>query len=90
MLVRLQLNFLRPMRKLITKERRGSKVTKLYDRAQTPYQRLLAAGALDQTTEQRLQRELESINPADLQRRIDDALRHLWNCTERKERRKVG
>lgn len=89
-LVRLQMNYLRPVRKLIAKERRGSKVTKLYDRPQTPYQRLLASGVLDQATEERLRRELESLNPAELQRRIEDALRRLWDHTERKERRKVG
>jgi hypothetical protein len=89
-LTRLQLNFLRPVRKLVAKERRGSKVTKLYDKAQTPYQRLLSARVLDQATAPRLQHELDSINPAQLQRRIDEALRRLWDRTERKERRKVG
>jgi len=29
-------------------------------------------------------------NAAELQRKIEATLRHLWHCTERKERRKVG
>jgi hypothetical protein len=45
-LYRLQLNFLRPVRKLIAKKRLGSRTFKRYDRAQTPYQRLLAGGVL--------------------------------------------
>ena len=89
-LLRLQLNFLRPVRKLVGKRRSGARVTKLYDAPRTPYQRLLEAGVLDDSTRERLDAELQAINPADLQRRIDSALRRLCDCTERKERRKIG
>ena len=41
--LRLYTNFFQPTMKLQSKERVGSKVTKRYDRAQTPYQRVLAA-----------------------------------------------
>lgn len=89
-LLRLQLNFLRPVRKLAGKRRSGARVTKLYDTPRTPYQRLLEAGVLDDATRERLAAEHQAINPADLQRKIETALRRLWDCTERKERRKVG
>jgi len=89
-LLRLQLNFLRPVRKLVGKRRSGARVTKLYDAPRTPYQRFLEAGVLDDFTRERLDAELQAINPADLQRRIDSALRRLCDCTERKERRKIG
>lgn len=89
-LLRLQLNFFRPVRKLVGKERRGPKVTKVYDTPRTPYQRLLESGILDETARQKLDQNLRAINPAELQRRIEAALRHLWSCTDRKERRKVG
>ncbi len=89
-LLRLQLNFFRPVRKLVRKERRGARVTKLYDQPRTPYQRLLASGIIDKTAEQHLERHFQAINPAELQRQIEAALRRLWDCTERKERRKVG
>src|SRR4029450_8490764 len=42
--LRLYSNFFQPTMKLKSKERVGSKVIKRYDRAQTPYQRVLAAG----------------------------------------------
>ena len=45
-LFRLQHNFFRPVRKLLSKRRVGSKVVKRYDKAQTPYQRVLATGGL--------------------------------------------
>jgi transposase InsO family protein len=89
-LIRLQLNFLRPVRKLVGKERYGARVRKSYDAPRTPYQRLLDYGALDQATAARLDQQFLDINPAELQRRIESALRDLWACTERADRRKVG
>ena len=89
-LIRLQLTFLRPVRKLIGKQRCGARVTKLYDAPRTPYRRLLDSGILDDATRQRLEEELQALNPAELQRRIEAALKHLWDCTEREERRKIG
>ena len=77
-LLRLQMNFFRPVRKLVGKERIGSKVTKRYDRPQTPYQRLLAAGALSDGAHAELRRQYLATNPAQLQRRIDNLLRRLW------------
>lgn len=47
-LLRLQMNYFRPVRKLVGKRRSGARVTKLYDAPRTPYQRLLASGILDQ------------------------------------------
>jgi hypothetical protein len=39
-------NFLHPVRKLTEKVRRGARITRRYDAAQTPYRRLLASGVL--------------------------------------------
>lgn len=89
-LTRLQLNFLRPVRKLVGKERHGARVRKVYDPPQTPYQRLVASGLLDEAVARRLEEQLLAINPAELQRRIELALRAVWACNERAERRKVG
>lgn len=90
MLTRLQLNFLRPVRKLVGKERLGARLRKVYDRPRTPYQRLVDSGVLEEAATGRLQEQLLAINPAELQRRIELALRAVWACTERAERRKVG
>ena len=40
---RLYMNFFQPVRKLVAKERVGSKVHKRYDRAQTPYRQVLTS-----------------------------------------------
>ena len=45
-LLRLYINFFQPVMKLKHKTRNGAKVYKIYDTAQTPYQRLLKSGVL--------------------------------------------
>jgi hypothetical protein len=89
-LTRLQLNFLRPVRKLVGKERHGARLRKVYDAPRTPYRRLLESGVLDDSVAKRLEEQFLDINPAGLQRRIELALSAVWACTERRERRKVG
>lgn len=87
-LLRLQLNFFRPVRKLIAKERLGPRVVKHYDKPQTPYQRLIASGALSEEDRLRLDVDLERINPVDLHDRIEDLKRQLWR--EAADGRKVA
>lgn len=84
-LLRLQMNFFRPVSKLISKERRGARVTKRYDTPKTPYKRLLESGVLDELMQAQLERQLQAINPLALQRRIEQALRRLWSLTARRE-----
>ncbi len=77
-LLGLYTNFFRPVRKVIAKERLGSKVVKRYDRPLTPYQRVLAAGCLSDEDREGLITQYLSLNPASLQRRIETTLRRLW------------
>ena len=81
----LQMNFLRPVRKLVAKERVGAKLAKRYDAPRTPYQRLLASGVLTQTARARLEQQLVALNPAELQRRFDQLLHRLWDLSDRWE-----
>jgi len=75
---RLLLNFFVPVRKLIGKERVGSKVKKIYDRAQTPYQRVLSWGQLDEGGKRELEGFYEGLNLVEIRRRLEDNLRQLW------------
>lgn len=79
-LLRLQLNFFRPLRKLVSKQRCGARVHKRYDAAQTPYQRLVASGVLSSTQQQALEAERLAINPAMLTAQIEHTLDALWKC----------
>jgi len=53
-LTRLYVNFFQPVMKLLDKTRNGAKVHKVYDTAQTPYQRLLKAGILTEAKRREL------------------------------------
>ena len=81
-LVRLHTNFFQPVCKLVSRERDGGKVYKRYDRAQTPYQRLLASGVLTKAQRQRLALLYQALNPVQLRTQIDDALHALWQMNE--------
>lgn len=89
-LLRLQLNFFRPVRKLLSKQRVGSKVLKRYDAARTPYQRLLASGILSGAQRQALERQFLAINPVALTRQITQTLETLWTLGESHQARKQG
>jgi len=81
-LLRLQLNFFRPVRKLVSKQRIGSKVIKRYDAPQTPSQRLLASGMLTVAQRQALEQQFLAINPVALAQHIARTLATLWTLSE--------
>jgi hypothetical protein len=82
-ILRLYWNFFQPLRKLTAKVRRGARVTKRYDRAQTPYQRLLASDVLDEAQRQALARLYQSLNPCALRAQLQETLRRLWQLADR-------
>jgi hypothetical protein len=71
-------NLFTPQQKLATKTRIGAKVTKTYDTAQTPYQRLLThRDALDDTDAKLLAKRFATLNPAQARRDITDLQKSL-------------
>ncbi len=81
--LRLYWNFFQPLRKLTAKVRHGAQVTKRYDPAQTPYQRLLASGVLTDAQRQALAAVYRELNPVALRAQIQEALHHLWQLADR-------
>ena len=81
-LLRPYVNFFQPLRKLVSKERHGARIIKRYDRAQTPYRRLLASGVLPPERAAVLAVQYQRLNPlrlrADLQTRLDA----LWKLAD--------
>jgi hypothetical protein len=77
-LARLHVNFFQPVEKLVTKTRAGARVHRVYDRAQTPFQRLVAAGVLSPEKRDELARLYQRLNPLQLRRDLDAALERLW------------
>jgi len=63
-------NYFQPVVKLQSKTRVGSKVTKKYDEAKTPYRRVLESEEIDDKIKARLKVQYDSLNPANLKRKI--------------------
>jgi hypothetical protein len=82
-LLRLYINYFQPVMKLISKTRHGSRVHKIYDKAQTPYQRLLNSGILSEANKQQLAASYQGLNPVLLLKQINEGLKHLWKLADR-------
>jgi hypothetical protein len=68
--VRLFVNFFQPSMKLVKKTRRGSKLSKRYDTAKTPYQRMMESEYVSEAVKYNLESEFDRLNPAELHRQI--------------------
>jgi len=69
----LYINFFQPVLKLVGKSRNGAHVDKVYDRAQTPYQRLLGSSALTEDKKRTLASIYGALNPTALLRQLRQA-----------------
>ena len=87
--LRLYSNFFQPTMKLKAKERVGSKVIKQYDRAQTPYQRVLAAVQVSEAEKQRLRAQYQTLNPAALKRKLMRLQERLMKSTASRKAARV-
>jgi len=76
--LRLYVNFFQPSMKLREKQRDGTALHRRYDRAQTPWQRLLAADVLDAVVVERLNAIFRSLDPLHLRRQLEALLDALW------------
>jgi len=68
--LRLYTNYFQPVMKLIEKTRTGSRVTKRYDKPQTPYQRVLQSPHVPDKNKDEMKRQYAKLNPAELKRQI--------------------
>lgn len=81
-LLRLHVNFLQPSVKLIRKTRHGARVRKVYDTAQTPYQRLLKAGVLTDSKKAELATVYGHLNPPGILKQINQNVDALWRLKD--------
>jgi len=89
-LTRLYVNFFQPVMKLVNKSRHGAKVHKVYDTAQTPYQRLLNAGILTEAKRQELAAAYHGLNPVILLQQINENLERLWGIARYPKHQQSG
>ena len=69
--------------KLVGKSRYGARVHREYDKAQTPYQRLLKSGILTEDKRRELANVYNALNPVTLLKQIRQSVEHLWTLAER-------
>lgn len=83
--LRLLVNFFLPSQKLKEKIRQGSRVTKRYHPAQTPYQRVLASDQVSEDDKELLRQQYLELNPAQLDRDIRRLQEQLLISTLRRQ-----
>jgi hypothetical protein len=76
--LRLYINFFQPVLKLVGKERVDGKTIRTYDRATTPYRRVLALNSLPLEVKARLTALYVQLNPVTLRTSIDAKVALLW------------
>jgi hypothetical protein len=85
--LRLYVNFFQPSMKLVSKKRNAAKVTKKYDKAKTPYQRLLLSSQITPEVKVALKKQYHSLDPLhllkELERLQDVFWRHAWKSEDK-------
>ena len=75
--LRLYKNFFLPTIKLASKMRVQGRIQRVYDAPRTPYQRVMESRQVDRETKQRLRTMYETLNPAELHRRLEELRERL-------------
>ena len=78
-------NLFQPVLHQVSKEVVNGKLTRQWDRAQTPYQRLLASGVLTPEEQARLAALYAATNPRQLREDIYHAIERLWQHTDQRK-----
>jgi len=68
--LRLQVNFIQPSLKLVSKERVGARIRKKYDVAKTPCQRALEHPCVSEGVKRNLKQQLDGIKPGEVAKQI--------------------
>ena len=83
--LRLYVNFFQPQMRLVSKTRRGAKISKTFDRARTPYRRLIESPSVGTQSKQALEQTYLGLNPAELRRQIGRCQDRLLNLAGAKK-----
>jgi hypothetical protein len=82
--LRLYTNYFQPVMKLREKTRTGSRVTKKYDKAKTPFQRVLGSRRVAESVKEVLRGDYAELNPVKLGREIDRLCDKLHSVAQHK------
>ena len=87
--LRLYINYFQPSLKLLSKQRDGSKVTKKYDKARTPCQRLLYSKHLSEAAKTKLKQEYNRLDPVSLLKQVSHCQEIFWQYAWSKQNSQV-
>jgi len=87
--LRLYKNFFQPVMKLKEKVRVEGRLHRKYEIAKTPYQRVLELGNLTKIEKGKLRSIYQSLNPAELKRKIDGKLKQLGELYDKKQAKRA-
>lgn len=76
--LRVCVNFFQPSLKLLSKERTGAKVSKKYDTAKTPHQRVVTVETVDEKIKDALNEQYERLDPVALLKRLEKLQSNLF------------
>jgi hypothetical protein len=82
--LRLYVNFFQPSAKLLSKERKEGRTTKRYDKAQTPYQRILSSTGVGEDGKTQLRASYETLDPVVILRELEHLQDRFWEHAHRK------
>jgi hypothetical protein len=77
-------NYFQPTMKLKEKIREGGKIRRKYDKPRTPYQRMMESEQIRKSAKNKLQRQYESMNVAELHRQVEELRNRLFDLIEGK------
>jgi hypothetical protein len=77
-------NYFQPTMKLKEKIREGGKIRRKYDKPRTPYQRMMESDQIRKSAKNKLQRQYESMNVAELHRQVEELRNRLFDLIEGK------
>jgi len=82
--LRLYVNFFQPSVKLLSKERKEGRTTKRYDKAQTPYQRILSSTAVGEGGKTQLRASYERLDPVVILKELEHLQDRFWEHAHKK------
>ena len=88
--LRFYTNFFQPSMKLIGRKKINQKSIKVYDKAKTPYQRVLEQSSVSDGAKQFLRQLYDNLNPMKLRREIVALKRQLFQLVKEKNRDKIS
>jgi hypothetical protein len=82
--LRQYVNFFQPSVKLLSKERKEARTTKRYDKAQTPYQRILSSTAVGEDGKIQLRSSYEKLDPVVILNELELLQDRFWEHAHKK------